>query len=662
MSFKLNIITLGLLAATSGVSAADFSVHKANLQGLKLDAYQCKSCIGEKRYQAELQLSAGWAENDDIHAGNAFGDASDGLRAAMDADVGYRNAGYEANVQAYQLGLENSYAHLDAGRSGQYALNLDYQLLTRYDSRAQTQLWHNNGLLLPDTATRDVDLQLEREKVGLGLAAQYGVMQAFINYDHEQKTGNRRSSLVTPRPVNFALPVDANTENLNAGLNISGENWLSELAYHGSFYRNNIDNLSLPYLPDVYAATPDNDAHQVSLSGQYMLGRGNVNGRVAAGRMLQDGDLIQVSGNPLQSWDGQVDTLDARIGFSNMLSPRWRVNGQVDYSERDNKSSVWEFAQLEFDNVSGAFKQNVPMDIERLTYKLHSSYRFNSEYRLMGGYDRKEVERSYLEREQTHDDAFWAKLNIRSLANTVIDFGGRYENRSGSVYNAVENTSIEENSLLRKFYLADRERQAVDLKVNYVLLSWLTIDLNGYYAKDDYAKTIIGLTESTDYGYDLQLGMQLSEQLHLYASASQQWIDSAIAGSQSFSSPDWYNDVADEFINLGAGFTYSGLFDDRLTLGGNYQFSNSASDILVTYNEVLPYGDYYSYNHSVELYGRYALSERMGLKLSYQYERYYDTDYSQSAVNSIPGLITLGDLNHNYNAHLLMFTFSYLLP
>lgn len=172
MSFKLNIITLGLLAATSGVSAADFSVHKANLQGLKLDAYQCKSCIGEKRYQGELQLSAGWAENDDIHAGNAFGDASDGMRAAMDADVRYRNAGYEANVQAYQLGLENSYAHLDAGRSGQYALNLDYQLLTRYDSRAQTQLWHNNGVLLPDTATRDVDLQLEREKVGLGLAAQ----------------------------------------------------------------------------------------------------------------------------------------------------------------------------------------------------------------------------------------------------------------------------------------------------------------------------------------------------------------------------------------------------------------------------------------------------------------------------------------------------------
>ncbi|MGL5665793.1 MAG: MtrB/PioB family outer membrane beta-barrel protein, partial [Shewanella sp.] len=27
-----------------------------------------------------------------------------------------------------------------------------------------------------------------------------------------------------------------------------------------------------------------------------------------------------------------------------------------------------------------------------------------------------------------------------------------------------------------------------------------------------------------------------------------------------------------------------------------------------------------------------------------------------------PGLVTLGELNHNYNAHLLMLTFSYMLP
>lgn len=662
MSFKLNIITLGLLAATTGVNAADFSVQKANVQGIKLDAYQCKGCISKHGYQGEVQLSVGWADSDDVHSGNALGEAGDGIRTGVGTDLRYRHAGYQANVQAHQLGLDNSYAHIDVGQSGLYGVSLDYNLLTQYDSRAQTQLWHNNGMLLPSDATRLLDLQIEREKIGLGFEAQYSVLQAFINYDHEQKTGNRRSSLVAPRPVNFALPVDANTENLNAGLSMEGDSWLGELLYNGSFYRNNINNLSLPHLPDVYAATPDNDAHQVSLSGQYLMEQTSINGRVAAGRMIQDGELIQMNGNPLQSWDGQVDTLDARVGFSSMLTPRWRMNGQVDYSDRDNKSSVWDFAQLEFDSLSGAFKQNVPMDIERLNYKLHTSYRINSQYRLMGGYDRKEVERSYLEREQTHDDALWAKLNMRALPNTVIDFGARYEKRTGSIYDTVEATSIEENPLLRKFYLADRERNALELKVNYAPLDWMTVDFSGRYAKDDYAKTLIGLTESTDYGYDIQLGLQLSKQLQFYAMAGQQWIDSSIAGSQQFSSPDWHSDIADEFINLGAGFTYSGLLDDRLTVGGNYLFANSASDTLLTTTEMHPYGDYYAYNHSVELYGRYALSGSVGLKLSYQYERYYDTDYAQSGVNSIPGVITLGELNHNYNAHLLMFTFSYLLP
>ena len=61
-------------------------------------------------------------------------------------------------------------------------------------------------------------------------------------------------------------------------------------------------------------------------------------------------------------------------------------------------------------------------------------------------------------------------------------------------------------------------------------------------------------------------------------------------------------------------------------------------------------------------YSRYALNDRMGLKLSYQYERYYDTDYAEVSTYAVPGLVTLGELNHNYNAHLLMLTFSYMLP
>ena len=667
MKFNLNLITIGLLAASASVNAADFSVKQANTSKVNTNAYQCKSCTVAQGYQGEVNANVGWASSDDIHSGNNFGDSDAGWRGSVGGDVSYRQGEYHAAMQADELGSDNGYLHLEAAKNNLGGVQLDYSLLTRYDATAQTQLWHNNGLLLPDSHTRSLDLELQREKVGIGLEGELDALldglKGYINYDHEDKTGNRRNSLLANSgPINFALPVDATTQNINAGISIDQHQWQSELAYNGSYYRNHINHLSLPYADNVYAATPDNDAHQVSLTGQYLLGSSVINGRLATGRMIQDDNLIQISGNPLQSWDGEVETLDARIGFSSMLSPRWRLNGQLDYSDRDNKSSTWDFAQFEVDNVSGAFKQNVAMDIQRTNFKLQSSYRFNSDYRLLGGFDYKAVERNYTEREETEDSALWAKLNIRAIPKTVVDLKASYETRDGSTYDSLEATSIEENPLLRKFYLADRNRNGLELRVNHTPLQWLTLDFDAHYNNDDYDNTTIGLTEVKDYGYNVQLSAQLSGKLNVFASAGQQWIESDMAGSQAYAAPDWYTNVDDEFIDLNIGFTYDGLMDDRLSIGGNYQFANSASDTLITTTTNQPYGDYYSYSHNLELYGRYALNERMGLKLSYQYERYYDTDYAEVSTYAIPGLVTLGELNHNYNAHLLMLTFSYMLP
>ncbi|MEC4728664.1 MtrB/PioB family outer membrane beta-barrel protein, partial [Shewanella sp. D64] len=162
------------------------------------------------------------------------------------------------------------------------------------------------------------------------------------------------------------------------------------------------------------------------------------------------------------------------------------------------------------------------------------------------------------------------------------------------------------------------------------------------------------------------VSVQLSEHVSGYGFAGQQWINSNQAGSQAYSSPDWYSDIEDEFINLGAGLSYGGLMQDKLTLGLDYLFSNSISDTYVTADanaleKSYPGGDYYSYNHSASVYADYALNEQMALKLSYRYERYYDTDGAVTDVNSVPGLVTLGDINHDYNAHQVMLSFSYRL-
>ena len=667
MRFKFNLITLSLLAISGAITgsamAADFGVNKANTSTVNQQVFQCKRCPQVAGYTGTIGVNAAYIDSDDIHSGNAFGTDNDGANGSVDADLHYRNtAGYKAKFQAHQLGLDNGFAHLEAGKSGHYKLVADYQQLTRYQSGdARSQLWYKDGVLTPSEHTQIQELSLQRNKAGLGLSYGQDFYQAYVRYEHENKTGYQSSSIVTPRPVNFGLPVDANTDNLTAGLSLSGDSWTTNLNYFVSQYKNDVDALSLPYLYDVFAPAPDNQAHQISLSGQYQLNRTVMSGRLASGKMTQDDNLIQMSGNPLQNWDGEVDTLDGKLSVTSLLSNKLRLGGSVDYSKRDNKGSVWEFAQYEVNGISGAFKQNIPLDTERRGIKLNASYRLSSDYRLQAGYDRKEMERSYGDREQTNDDALWAKLNVRALDDIKLKFKASLDNRGGSEYQTSELTSSETNPLLRKYYLADRKRTAFEAKFNHTPTSWLSVDMTARYAKDDYNETQLGLTESEDYGYDINLGLQLNAHLSGYAFAGQQWIDAAQAGSQGFSSPDWFADIEDEFINLGAGFNYSGLLEDRLSLGGDYLFANSASNTLVTYDVTTPQGDYTSFNHSLKLHANYALSEEMALKLAYQYERYYDTDYAQIDVNTVPGLTTLGSLNHNYNAHQVMLSFSYQL-
>ncbi|WP_335912374.1 MtrB/PioB family decaheme-associated outer membrane protein [Shewanella indica] len=664
MRFPLNLLTVALLGVSGTVVAADFGVSRANTDKVNTAGFQCRQCQLTPGLAGEATVNAGYNDSDDIHSGNAFGDDHDGIVASVDAALGYRTEnGYRSQLRAHNLGQDNGFVSLKSGRPGKYQMTLDYRSLTRYENgNVGTGLWHNQGMLQPDDTQRYLDLELERQQAGIGFRydfgqlAQIGDLSSYVRYDREEKQGHRSASLMTPRPVNFALPVDESNDKLRAGLQLSGDNWFTELAYQGSQYKNDINNLSLPYASDIYSAAPDNQAHQLTLNGQYRLSNTVISGRAIAGRMIQDEGLIQMTGNPLQSWDGQVDTLDANLAVSTLVNSRLRLGGQLDYRKRDNDSTVAEFVQLEFNPVSGAIRQNPLLDSERQALKLNASYRLAPGYRLQTGYDFKQLDRSYGEREETRDHNLWAKLGMQLFTPLKLDLKASFGERDGSRYEAAELTSSETQSLLRKYHLADRRRTAMELGLQYTPLSWMTLDLNSHYAFDDYQETVIGLTESRDYGYDLNLTMQLSKQLSVYGFVGQQWIASKQSGDQSAT---WYGDIDDSFINLGAGIAYSGLLDDRLTLGADYQFADSEGETCIGSAQ---YDDYYSFNHSVELYGRYHLNDAMALKVSYRYERYFDTDGSDVGIDAVTGLTTLGVLNHNYNAHQLMFSFSYLLP
>ncbi|MRG37720.1 MtrB/PioB family outer membrane beta-barrel protein, partial [Shewanella sp. XMDDZSB0408] len=135
MSFKLNIITLAMVAAASPAMAANFGVNHANTDTVNTAKYQCHRCTNSNGYRGDVSVLAGYNDVSDSHAGNTFGTDQDGAIGAVSGNVRYNNAsGYQAQAQAHQLGMDNGFAHLSTGKSGQYKLTFDYNSIETYQA------------------------------------------------------------------------------------------------------------------------------------------------------------------------------------------------------------------------------------------------------------------------------------------------------------------------------------------------------------------------------------------------------------------------------------------------------------------------------------------------------------------------------------------------
>ena len=57
MPMKLNLITLGLMAAAGQVAAADFGVMHANTSKVNTTDYQCQRCVNPTGLRGEVSVS-----------------------------------------------------------------------------------------------------------------------------------------------------------------------------------------------------------------------------------------------------------------------------------------------------------------------------------------------------------------------------------------------------------------------------------------------------------------------------------------------------------------------------------------------------------------------------------------------------------------------------
>ena len=698
---KLRILTIPLsmllIAFGSIVSADD------NTQAIDFSQWRCKYCEFEKGTSTSLELGLGYVSDDSFKFGEYTGLQEHGLIVIGNAQSRYRNVKNASywDIAANDLGLDTRSIELEGGKQGRYKLSFFYAELPHYISdSARTPFigsggnrlslrpgWvyagSTNGMAALGSHLRDINLETKRTRMGVGASyvpARH--WETSINYRHETHEGKQRiAGSFYFNAAEFAQPVDYTTDLIDVAASYSGNSWQAKLAYHGSIFKNTNDSLTWgnPYTPIVPGAVegelslpPDNQFHQALGSIALRLGTASrLMADVAFGRMTQNENYLSATTNamltvsplPAASLDGRVDTVNANVKWHAALNDKFRMNAAYRYSDRNNKSPRNTYEWVITDASIATPRTNVPYSYTRDTFKLDGEYRLTKGAKTSVGYDYQQYERTYQEVEESKEHTIWASLIARSLGDTNLSLRVAHANRDKDGYQVIAGVDSPENPLMRKYNMANRNRDTLGVRMDFMATELTNMGISVDLANDDYPDSSIGLTSSREsiLGFDFSTHLTMYTIYNVYLSFEE--ISSDVSGSQLYSIPDWSGSMSDRFNTAGMGINHS-LMNNKADIGIDYVFTHSLGEISIVgggSGSRLP--DLDTTLYSVKVYGNYRLSDKLELKGTYWYEYFSSSDWAFDGVGeaTIPTTLSLGQDSPSYNVNVLMLSMRYNL-
>ena len=284
------------------------------------------------------------------------------------------------------------------------------------------------------------------------------------------------------------------------------------------------------------ALAPDNQFHQLLGSGSYeVLSWVRASGDVAIGRMTQDAAFLPATLNPTlamalpavpdSSLNGKVDTFNGNGRLAFRLSDRLRVNASYSRDVRHNRTSSESYPALAADLFLGStLRSNQPFTFKQDRYKVLADYRSLAGIKFSAGLEENDVERSRQDTVMTRDTAVWGRAAMQLRPNLSVSAKLAHSERSNSGYGSATWVTPAENSLMRKYHLADRRRDAVSLRADMNVTEALAVGLNLDASNDRYTNTTIGLTDgrSLSLGGDLSMAVNDETQVRAFAQVERQ--------------------------------------------------------------------------------------------------------------------------------------------
>jgi MtrB/PioB family decaheme-associated outer membrane protein len=686
----------------------------AHAQAVDTSGWKCDFCPFEDG-QVESEVEAGSLYADGVTAkfGEFDGIDEDGGYLDVDGFTGERREnGSFWNVTAQDLGLDNGSLVAAAGREGLWRADVGYVAAPHnvYDTTVTPFVagsaspqslpagWVRAGntqlMTALDDSLRTYDLETTRERFLFGgeLGGSNG-WRTELRYVHETRDGRRLigSSFITTASQ-LAGPVDYVTDQVDWSARYQTARGAVGVSYLGSFFSNRQVDLAWenPFSAIAPGAdlgrtalAPDNHFNQLALNLAYELGPAwRLGLNAALGRGKQDDSFLPYTTNPLiatgplprTSLGGDVDVRHADLQLSAdfgrqvdwLKGLRARLNYR--YYERDNVTPQANYEYVESDSFPAGAATSLPYGYRRQKLSLSGDYDLarllwaeaGPAMQLSGGWDRDDWDRDFQEAENSIEDQGWVRLRVSPLA--WLSFDARYgaANRDTDPYVTLPSVDAPQNPLLRKYNLADRERDFWDFELDLSLPGSIALSLGGFERQDEYVNSVLGLQSSRDRGATADLSWTINEKASVYAFYGWQEIDSLQSGSQSFGMPDWQAESVDEFDTVSVGLRLNELAE-KWSVSFDYFLVDGQGDIEMRSGTAAAFPPLTTRSHGPSLEVEYRATPALEIIGMLRYEHFDSHDWALEGVDpdTVPAVLASGADPYDYDANLVGISFRY---
>ncbi|MFZ3082992.1 MtrB/PioB family decaheme-associated outer membrane protein [Rhodoferax ferrireducens] len=560
---------------------------------------------------------------------------------------------------------------------GSWKFTADYGELIHYDPNTVHTGLIGAGSTTPQVAVvpqgtgAELDLKTKRTSLGLGFTKIISPrLQFAVDLKTEKKEGERLfglgqicSPLITGS-CNTALgsgvlmlpePINANHSQVEARLSYALEKLRFSVGYYGSFYRN--DNASLQPNLDGFASTttselnslalaPDNQAHQLDLSGNYDF-TGTTHGSFKLGyaQATQNADfagagLVGPAG--VANLGAQVNTTMAKLGITSRPIPKLSLLADLRYEDKDDQTPLANY------NIAGAGATAVSVTNRDLSNKkikgrLQASWQFTSDYRGTLGADYESIDRGAFTatsavsgfiplRQETTETGVRAELRRRltndlsgavSISSSKRD-GSNWLQGSSSATGVTEvaDPATSLSSAIFMPTLADRQRDKIKLFADWQPSEKLSLQFSAEEGKDKFSTpSTYGLHDTRMNQFSVDWGYALSDKwgLNGYVSHGLQTLNQ--------SHPAGYV-IAFDNTNTGVGFGFTGKLASKLLVGGNLSYVDDKSVYKQTLVSSGGLPDVVYRQTALKLFGKYELEKGSSVRVDLVHQRVSVNDWA----------------------------------